>query len=451
MKKGMKLKCRRNQCIYEVYHVYQSSLRCVMSSPYPNQSSNSFSTSNQAFYPHSMAVLVPGQSNFQAYSQVGLDQHSFEARSAGGARLGNESLGSPSQMQNTSNVGVSQINDLSSTSPYRVASSTTNDPVTSSPYRQVYMETSAAPVNLMRSSEQIKPASIEIPNGTPGIIGMQGNVIYSDRPLTSADFESMMMPGQGNFQVPNMQNFPQMVPSMPFGGIASSQFSPSFPQFQSNFMSSVPLTPRMVLGASSSLTPRGFGAGSMPVSTGTQMGLTPRSYQEQMSAMMMPGPMPADPMLQMFAETFRNQCIAMSQYYASHPEERIESPKASQNTAAPIEAAPAPALTRPEAHHHYFMKRRPQPSLKTVHDHENYDTANQTPNGSEPVKNHNDAVLDLLDRLADGEEEEHTQNESNKRVDNVAPVMGSPIIRNNNSRSQSWLQRFGCGSLRMSS
>lgn len=425
--------------MYDVCCTVCLSYPCNMSSSYPNQASVPIINNNTTFYPHSVAALASNQGPFEGVNQIYTDLHSMDTRSVTINNYPAEVLGTPLRQVNTSSIAGSQANDLSSTSPYRIAASA-NEAITSSPYRQVITESKNS-----GQMHSMKPTSVEGGSSIPGIISMQGNVIISDRPLSSADFETMMGGGGHQFIAPPMQQQFQPFHQMPFTSFPSTQFSPAFPQGSSGFISASPMTPRLMMGGTQSLTPRGLPPmAALP--TGTQLGLTPRSYQEQMSAMMMPAPMMVDPMMGMFAETFRNQCIAMSQYYAAHPDEKMDSPKSTKA----VDPAPAPALTKPD--HHYFMRRRMMPSLKTIVDHENHDTANQTPDGSDINKKpisapEHDAVLDLLDQLADHEDPAQYTSDSRNFSTAQAPAVGSPIIRSN-QRQPSLFQRLGCGSIK---
>ena len=396
-----------------------------MSSGYPTQATANGSSSNGTFYPHSVNVLSPRQGNFQTYQQSSSDAQPGEVRSVIVNRSAADSMGTPSKQQNSSSFIASQGNDLSATSPYRAM----NEGITSSPYKQIIVDSSAMSASAIPAPTSMPPMTM---SANSGITRVDGNVIYSSHPLTAADFGGMMMSSNGSYYQPQPTSFPGFS-QMSYSQGPSMQYSHSFPQGPSggNYMSTNPLTPRMLMG-SQSLTPRG-----MPLPTSTQMGLTPRSYQDQMSAMMMPSQqMQSDPMLMMFAETFRNQCIAMSQYYAAHPEENVESPKSVKS-----DRLTAPAQSK--EHSNYIVRRRMQPSLKTIQDQENFDTANATPTGEE-VKGGNDAVMDLLDQLVDDEsDEEQSAKVPSPRAPSYRITSPVPV---KTTKTQAMFKKFACGS-----
>jgi len=214
-----------------------------------------------------------------------------------------------------------------------------------------------------------------------------------------------------------------------FGGVYQSGATsftsfPQYPQGSYSFGSSM-ATPFMS-GYTAGLTPRSYMSGM----TSGQMGLTPRSYQEQVNAMMMmPGvsSMQSDPSMMMFAENFRNQCIAMSQYYAAHPEARVESPE-------PM-SPPLPSIIGTGPNNNAASKRiliSAFPSTKRENSH-NEKPIIETNTNSAPMTQ-NDDVLDLLDQLAAEEpvsavpvsNEEFTQ--SPPREQSAQPVERKPSM-----------------------
>jgi hypothetical protein len=174
----------------------------------------------------------------------------------------------------------------------------------------------------------------------------------------------------------------------------------------------------------------------MPFPTG-QVGMTPRSYQTEqvMTSSVIPAPQALDPAMMMFAESFKNQCIAMQQYYASHPEELGESPKSSARE--PLAAQPL------------FKNRRIQSALKSIPDQENYEAENKTPSPSESAikKRDDDEVMEILNRLV-GEDQPKEAVEEPMSSFSAQPVaaMHSPVIRRRpESGFEAFLKKFGCG------
>ena len=142
--------------------------------------------------------------------------------------------------------------------------------------------------------------------------------------------------------------------------------------------------------------------------------------------------------MMMFAETFRNQCIAMQQYYASHPDELVDSPKSS----ASIGREGSTAFRSAEV-------RRPkmQSSLKSIPDQENYDTSNRTlsPNSEAAIKKRDENdVADILNRLV-GEEQANIVSPPTEVQEPVVYYESPVIQRRPASGFESFLKKFGCG------
>lgn len=379
-----------------------------------------------AFYPHSMNVLSPMQANFQM-SQSPMGEMHSEARSSIMHKAVNESMGTPLKQLNSSSVNMGNGSDVSPTSPYRVITTTSGDAMTSSPYR---MAEGAQMSTSFKAAENVQAAIASFPPLQAGmnssIIRVEGNVVYSSQPLTAADFAQPMMPPPTSNYQPQMNGFSQFPMSGSFNANPPMSFPSAFPQMNSGFMSASPMTPRLLMNQQ--LTPRGFPA--------TTMGLTPRSFQDSFpSSNVIPTHISADPAMMMFAETFRNQCMAMSQYYAAHPEESVDSPKSVKSSR---EGSAAQPLFRQEV----MRKQKMVSSLKTIQDQENYDTANQTPLGTEKPQKTDD-VMDLLNQLV-GEDEEEKPADSEPET-RQQPMMESPVMRAPESWTQSLLKKFACG------
>jgi hypothetical protein len=177
----------------------------------------------------------------------------------------------------------------------------------------------------------------------------------------------------------------------------------------------------------------------MPFQTG-QVGMTPRSYmtEQVMSSSIIPAPQPMDPAMMMFAESFKNQCIALQQYYSSHPDEMPESPKS-------------------EGMHHQplFKRARMQQSLlRSIPDQENMEANNRTPSPTsvDIKKRDEDDVMDILNRLV-GEDQPKMEVEEKRTesplVNVPVGIPMSPVVsRRPQSGFEAFLQRFGCGSQR---
>lgn len=334
-----------------------------MSTAYPSNQAQ-IQNSNTVFYPHSMNVLASqGGSNFQSY------QVSSENRPGMEIKTTTIKMPSPDVSVTPMRQQVTALGDMSNASPYRQVAMDTSG---LSGYKQVITENATSGVTLT------KPATVDYsPSSNAGATytvssGMVPSSFQPQPVITSFDY------GNGGFSGV-YQN-------------GSTSYT-SFPQFSQNsysFGSSMG-TPFMTGGYTAGLTPRSYMSGM----TSGQMGLTPRSYQEQVNAMMMmPGisSMQSDPSMMMFAENFRNQCIAMSQYYATHPEARVESPQ-------PI-SPPLPTIVG-NGSNNAASKRiliSAFPSTKRENSH----------NNEKPIDTHmntapftqNDDVLDLLDQLA---------------------------------------------------
>ena len=156
---------------------------------------------------------------------------------------------------------------------------------------------------------------------------------------------------------------------------------------------------------------------------------------------MMPGisSMQSDPSMMMFAENFRNQCIAMSQYYASHPEARVESPEpmspplptlsgtGSSNAASKrILISAFPSTKRENSHH-----ERPMMETNT---------------NSAPIMQ-NDDVLDLLDQLAAEEPVSAAAPVSNEQFMQSPPRehTAEPVERKQSTLAAFWRSITTCG------
>lgn len=392
-----------------------------MSFNYQTQSMGSNSNGNIAFYPHSVSVLSPRQGEFQSFQQAQVGSPNTDSKSVIITRVQGDSSGTPLRQQDSSSVNLGQGTDFSMSSPYRVITSNNAEGVTSSPFKSNFTEN---PVGVSGAFKPIESSSMQQ--------AAASNVIYSSQPLTSADFGGMMLGSNGSyFQPIPSSGFSQMPP------MSSTFTAPS------GYFSAASMTPRLLMnGGSQGLTPRGFVSG-VNLPTTTQMGLTPRSYQDQLSAVN------SDPMMMMFAESFRNQCLAMSQYYAAHPEESIESPKSGKVF---VDLSPASLQSRADS-----RRRMQQPSLKTIHDQENLDTSNVTPSGVENQKKQpalNDDIMDLLNQMTSGELEAEEPAvltsppaKEGTRQFPTATVQG-PIVR---AKPQSFWHKLGCGSSATSS
>ena len=340
------------------------------------------------------------------------------------------------------NQNTSGVNDLSSTSPYRQAVPSANEVVHSSPYRQATLEN---PTHVVSGISSIDGVALAAPSnnvvyssvgssqpfqgGFNGMVmGSDGNYYSSSMPMSSYGGYSQTMPSSmGYNQFPSMGGYSQ------FGSQPYSQFMGS-----SSYM---PLTPRMSMQG---LTPRGMTSTvttttngvttTMPVSTNTQMGLTPRSYQDQLSSMMIfPSAtiLPSDPSMMMFAESFKNQCLAMSQYYANNPNERPESPEKPVEPLSVYVDSSSPVLTR-------SVRRRM--NTKPSDDQENRDTANATPVGEEEK---HVAIAKMLDDEDHDEEDEESEETPSDNRRPMSPPIARPAPKS--SKTVSMLQRFACG------
>lgn len=394
-----------------------------MSTSYPSELTGTTGTNHGAFYPHSMNVLSPMQANFQMM-QSPTGEALSEPRSTVVHKAMSETHGTPLRQANSSSINMGNGSDMSPTSPYRIMTTTSAEAMASSPYKM------AEPSAGLSASENVQAAIASFPPLQPGanssIIRVEGNVIYSSQPLTAADFAPPMMQTSASMFQPQMGGFSQFPPmSASFNPAPVMSFPPAFPQTGTGFMSASPMTPRLLMNQQ--LTPRGF--------PGATMGLTPRSFQDTFpTANVIPTHISADPAMMMFAETFRNQCVAMSQYYAAHPEEAIDSPKSVKSTRD---------TAQPLFRQTMLRKHNAASSLKTIPDQENYDTANQTP--TEADKPHKtDDVMDLLNQLVgeDGEEEDKPAHmETETRQQHVE----SPVMRAPESWTQTLLKKFACG------
>ena len=168
-----------------------------------------------------------------------------------------------------------------------------------------------------------------------------------------------------------------------------------------------------------------------------QVGLTPRSYmtEQVMSSSIIPAPQPTDPALMMFAESFKNQCIALQQYYATHPDEMPESPKSEK--ALPL----------------FRRQRMQQSQLRTIVDQENLEANNKTPSPtSEDIKKRDeDDVMDILNRLVGEDQPKLEVEEAVKSPMPSVPArmpMSPVITRKHESGFEAFLRKFGCGSQR---
>ena len=396
-----------------------------MSFNYPTQASALSSNGNVVFYPHSMNVLTPRQGEFQSFQQGQIGTPNTETKSIIISKSQVDSVGTPLKQQISSSVNLGQAADLSSSSPYRVITSNHGEATIASPYKSTSIENgvySSPSAGLVGSSGFRAAESIGMPQSAPS------NVIYSSQPLTSADFGGMMMGSNGSYYQPmSSSGFSQIPMPMPMGGGFSQMSMP----MSGGYLSTAAMTPRLLMNGSQGLTPRTF-TSSINLPTTGQMGLTPRAYQEQMSMSMTHN---YDPMMMVFAESFRNQCLAMSQYYAAHPEELVDSPKSSKVFAdvSPTESAAT-------------MRRRMQQasSLKTIHDQENCDTSNVTPQKDEKkIRMMNDDIMDILNQMTE-EDDVVPASPAREGTRQVPACTQGPISR---AKPQSIWHRLGCGTL----
>lgn len=415
-----------------------------MSSRYPSETIGSGSSATHpAMYPQTSTALSPMLSNFQRLQQTGADLRSSDTRVVNPTKGISETIGSALKQQSSSSIIIGRAGDLSPSSPYRVMTGTSlAEPGSATPLREFGLPPlpTSVPSNLSA-----------IPNlqNNPSIIRQEGNVIYSTQPLTAADFGGMTLSGSGNLVPSNgpamsqymqpssgLSYFPTQMSSSPmtvFNPMPSMPFGPS----QNSFFSGAPMTPRL-LGPMMPLTPRGFP--QMQFQAG-QVGLTPRSYHTEqiMTSSVIPAPQPTDPALFMFAESFKNQCIAMQHYYAAHPDELVDSPRSTAREAAPAQP----------------RKGRMQPSLRPIPDQENYNPMNQTPSPTATEKaikqKDDDDVMEILNRLVG---EDRPRDFMEDQVDTVkspviqpAPVhYDSPVVtRRTESGMQSFFKKFACG------
>jgi hypothetical protein len=370
-------------------------------------------------YPQTSTALSPRLANFQFLQAAATEGQSSETRAMYTNKSLSESNGTPLRPQTSSSIVIGRAGDLSPNSPYRVMTGNSHMEVgSSSAMREVGLPPLGVPTNL---------SAIPGLQNNPTIIRTEGNVIYSTQPLTAADFGSVTLSGSGNLypassSIPTVQpstafsQFPPMnsfnpMPPMPFGPVSNG------------FFSSSPMTPRL-LGPVQPLTPRGFP--QMPFSSG-QVGLTPRSFQTEqiMTSSIIPAPQPTDPALFMFAESFKNQCLAMQQYYATHPEELTESPRAAvvQDT----------------------RRGRAASSLHSIPDQENNEPENDMPSEEAIKKRDEDDVLDILNRLVGDEQplEEQQFEDMKSPVPQPAPMAyHSPVVKR---QPESFWKKFGCG------
>ena len=149
-----------------------------------------------------------------------------------------------------------------------------------------------------------------------------------------------------------------------------------------------------------------------------------------MTSSIIPAPQPTDPALFMFAESFKNQCLAMQQYYAAHPDELTESPRAA--SAQPL-----------------FMqdgrRGRAASSLHSIPDQENNEPENDMPSEEAIKKRDEDDVMDILNRLVGDDQplEEQQFEDMKSPVPQPAPMAyHSPVVRR---QPESFWKKFGCG------
>jgi hypothetical protein len=315
-----------------------------MSSAYPSEGQQG-GYGNAAFYPHSVNVLSGGS--------MGVVPVSTETRTATISSSAANVLSTP----NRTPVMPFGFDHRAKQSPYREVA---RSDVSKSPYQQPMQQ----------------PSSVDGPR-----VEMEGGqrVVYSSQPMTSEEYAAFMS-GSSNPSGPVGNYFPAAAPQQQSYTSAQPQYMPasSFSPpygggFNGSFSTSMqPLAPNGIMPAGMSMA-------------NAQVGISPRSYQEQMNTMMNASstvPAGADGTMMMFAEQFRNQCIALSQYYAANPDAVVSPVKPKQQAdIAYVEPAPAPALMRP-----------PFPTMGE-YDHENYDTANATPREqffqkSEPALQH---------------------------------------------------------------
>ena len=135
--------------------------------------------------------------------------------------------------------------------------------------------------------------------------------------------------------------------------------------------------------------------------------------------------LPTDPSMMMFADSFRNDCMMLSQYYQDHPDERPVSPKND------IYIDDSPAWSRPAA-------RNARMDVK-ADGQENECTANATPVNEKP----SGAINTLLDQLAceddESEDDDSEMSSPSPHRQPMSPPLQRPVPK------QSWLSRFACG------
>jgi hypothetical protein len=380
-----------------------------MSSPYPSTQAQIHS-GNTVFYPHSMSVVASQTgSNFQSYQASGENRPGMEIKTTTVKMPTPDVTGTPLRQQ-----GVA-LGDMSNASPFRQVVMDTSG---LSGYKQVITENTTSGVTML------KPTTID----------------YSPSSNTGATYTVSGGVVSGSFQPqPVITSFDYG--NAGFSGVYQSGTTSytSFPQFSQNSYSfgSSMATPFMTGGYTAGLTPRSYMSGM----TSGQMGLTPRSYQEQVNAMMMmPGisSMQSDPSMMMFAENFRNQCIAMSQYYATHPEARVESPQ-------PM-SPPLPTIlgngSNNAASKRILISAFPSTKRENSHNEKHIDTHMNT---AAPIAQ-NDDVLDLLDQLA-AEDPVSAVPLSNQDFTESPPREQSsePVERKPSMMSAFWRSITNCG------
>ena len=337
-----------------------------MSTGYP-ASQTHIQNSNTVFYPHSMSVLAsqPG-SNFQSYQASSENKPGMEFKGTSIKNVSSDITGTPMRQQGGA------LGDMSNASPYRQI---VTDTSALSAYKQSITENATSTITMT------KPTTVDVsPTHNTG---------------ASYTVSGGMISGSYQPQQPMITSFDYT--NGGFGGVyqmGNTSYT-GFPQFTQNtfsYGSTMGTSPFMTGGYTAGLTPRSYVSGM----TSGQMGLTPRSYQEQVNAMiMMPGlsSMQSDPSMMMFAEHFRNQCIAMSQYYATHPEARVESPQ-------PM-SPPLPSILGGAGANNTAPSKRILISAFPPTKRENSNFDRQEAKGNAPMAvAQNDDVMDLLDQLA---------------------------------------------------
>jgi len=385
-----------------------------MSSAYPSTQAQ-IQNSNTAYYPHSMNVLASQSgSNFQSYQGSSENNPGMEIKTSSIKMSTSDATGTPMRQQGAT------LGDMSNSSPYRQV---VVDTSALSGYKQVMSENMTSGGTVPKTiTTDMSPTAM---NGATYTI--QGGVV-------SGSYQGQ--PAMTSFDYYNTGGFGGVYQS---GATSFTGFS-QFPQGSYSFGSSM-ATPFMTANYTAGLTPRSYVSGGM---TSGQMGLTPRSYQEQVNAMMMmPGisSMQSDPSMMMFAENFRNQCIAMSQYYAAHPEARVESP---EPMSPPLPTIAGTGSNNAPASKRILISAFPPTKRENSH---NERPVMETNTYSAPMMQ-NDDVLDLLDQLAAEEPVSAVAPVSNQEYTNQSPPReptAEPVERKQSSFAAFWRSITTCG------